>query len=163
MTAPLIVGWKESCALPELGIVDLPVKVDTGARTSALHVISAARITPSDGPPRIRFEADLTGTGTQTYEAAAAESRMVRSSNGEVEERLAIRTRLVLGGMNRAVDITLTNRNDMRFPMLVGRTSLRRGVLVNPLQSFLVSRRVEPGGPTEPEDADISEHEVGDD
>lgn len=163
VTAPLIVGWKESCALPDLGIADLPVKVDTGARTSALHVHSAIPFTTPEGQRRIRFEADLTGAGLRIYEAPAAEPRTVRSSNGEVEERLAIRTRLSLGTMLRTVDITLTNRNDMRFPMLVGRTSLRRGVLVDPLHSFLVSNRIEPGGPGEAEDADIAEHEVGDD
>lgn len=162
MTTPLIVGWKESISLPDLGIEGLPAKVDTGARTASLHVTNAKLIEDESGERIIRFQADLVGQGLKTYEAPAAETRTVRSSNGEAEERLTIRTRLQLGSMSRKVDITLSDRTEMRFPMLVGRTSMRRGVLVDPLNSFLVSARIEPSG-EEPEDADIADSEIGDD
>ena len=151
---PYIVGWKESVSLPDLGIETLPVKVDTGARTSALHVLSAEAFTDDKGESRVRFEADLTPAGRRTYEAPAAEVRIVRSSNGQIEERLAIRTILQMGAMRRRVEITLTNRDDMRFPMLVGRTALRRGVLIDPDRSFLVSERIEPAGALDADDAD---------
>ncbi len=163
VTARLIVGWKESCDLPDLGITGLPVKIDTGARTSALHVLSATPFEGPGGAQWIRFEADHAIDGGRILEAPAAEPRTVRSSNGESETRLAIRTMLHLGPMHRRIDITLTNRDDMRFPMLIGRTSLRRGVLVDALSSFLVSPRVELRGASDAEDADISNAEEKED
>ena len=125
-------SWRQTAALPEFGLSGLPAKLDTGARGTALHATAIAvlgdRVTFSldlpDGPPRTRLRC----------EASLADLRRVTSSNGAAEERPFIRTRLALGGLEpRMVEVSLTGRRLMRFPLLVGRAALQAwGVLVDP-------------------------------
>ena len=133
-----VLGWREWASLPELGISWIKAKVDTGARTSALHAFYTERF-DKDGQPWVRFGVHPIQDGTDTVlhcEAAIIDERVVTDSGGHRESRPVIKTTLQLGEYSREVEMTLTDRDSMLFRMLVGRTSIREGVLVSPGQSF---------------------------
>jgi ribosomal protein S6--L-glutamate ligase len=138
VAAPFILGWEEWIALPELGLPAIKVKVDTGARTSALH---AAFIEPlgSKRKPRVRFginpiprRADI----RIVCEAPVVDQRDVTSSNGTRERRYVISTPLRIADREWPIEITLTNRDTMVYRMLLGRQAIIEGVLVDPSASF---------------------------
>ncbi|MGB3738806.1 MAG: RimK/LysX family protein [Pontixanthobacter sp.] len=140
-----IVGWREVVALPELGIAGIPAKIDTGARTSSLHAVNID-LFDRDGEEVARFDLDFgtTGLGAKPFrhcEAVRVAHRTITSSNGSAEERLIVKTMLAMGGVEIRVEFSLADRSDMVFPMLIGRTALRKRFLVNPGRSFLVSNR----------------------
>lgn len=141
--APIVVGWREMVGLPELGVDAIKAKVDTGARTSAIHATRVRRET-KDGAEWVRFliHTEQRGHGA-TVEAFAPllETRLVRSSNGESQERPVILTELTLGDRRWPIEITLTARSQMGFRMLLGRTALKRHALVDPGRSFVASQR----------------------
>jgi hypothetical protein len=132
-----VLSWRQSAALPEFGVFAIPAKLDTGALGTALH---AAAITVQGDRVAFRLlaaghllEADL------RCEADLADVRRVTSSNGAGEERPFIRTRLVIGSLPpQAVEVSLTSRPTMRFPLLVGRAALQAcEALVDPRESQL--------------------------
>lgn len=139
-----MLGWREWVSLPDLGIAAIRAKVDTGARSSALHVdgmtvfqsrgISLVRFSlhPGDGQPEVMAEAPV------------VDRREVTDSGGHTTLRVFIRTRLVLAGANREIEINLTNRRNMLFPMLLGRTALSGAFVVDAQHSFMHG---EPGPP----------------
>ncbi len=134
------VGWCERVALPALGIARLEAKIDTGARTSALHVNA---MTPAgadaDGRPLLDIELPSGRRGrTVRARVAIVEFTSVRDSGGHEERRPVIETLLALGGAARPARITLTSRGDMQFPMLVGRTALGPEIRVVPTRRFLL-------------------------
>ena len=131
-----VVGWREWAGLPELGIARVKAKIDTGARTSALHANSIEHFT-AHGAPWVRFHVAGEGKGAPWHEAPVADRRSVRSSNGGTELRFVIRTELALAGRSWAADITLTNRERMELPMLIGREALAGRVLVDAQRSWL--------------------------
>ena len=136
---PSVAGWREWVTLPNLDIHAIKAKLDTGARTSALH---AWRIEPfeRDGSPWVRFDvhpAQRSNRYVIACEASVASQRTVRSSSGETEERYVIRTSVRLGGRKRIIEVTLTNRDEMGFRMLLGRSAMNRWLLVDPSKSFL--------------------------
>jgi hypothetical protein len=140
---PLTIGWREWVALPDLGIAAIKAKVDTGARTSALH---AYKIEPfrRAGALWIRFELhplQRSGTMTVACEARAIDERTVRNSGGGVEHRYVVRTLLKLGDRTWPIEIALANRDQMGFRMLLGRTALEDRVLVEPGRSYLLGPR----------------------
>lgn len=137
------VGWREWLALPELGIPAIKAKVDTGARSSALHV-AQLRVLSDRAGRRVRFKINPLRRRPELMldcEAAVVDERLVRDSGGHVERRLVILTPVRLGGRQWPIEITLTNRNDMLFPMLLGRTAMQGRLLVDPGQSFIQGRR----------------------
>ena len=135
----LILGWQEWVALPLLGLPAIKAKIDTGARTSALHAFD---IEPAnDG--RITFKvhpiprrADI----IVTCDAKLIDSREVTSSNGETERRVVIETDIEIGGRRWPIEVTLTNRALMRTRMLLGRQALGGHALVDPAASLLQPR-----------------------
>ncbi len=131
----LEVGWCERVQLPELGI-RLKAKIDTGARTSALHVTS---MRPLDGDGE-RLEIEIpTGRGkTARARVEVMEWTLVRDSGGHAERRPVVETLLKLGALERRVRVSLTDRGDMVFPMLVGRTALTADVHVHPSRRWLL-------------------------
>lgn len=139
-----IIGWREWVAFPELGIPGIKAKIDSGARTSALHTFQLETFS-EDGCRRVRFaihplqrrrDAELFCT------ADVVDERIVRDSGGHAEKRLVIRSSVHLGDRQWPIEITLTNREDMLFRLLLGRSALAAGgMLVDPGRSYL-------GGPS---------------
>lgn len=132
------VGWEEWVKLPALGLPALKVKVDTGARTSALHAFDIEPFGPA-ARPRVRFNIHpIPGQDTPTITCSAdvIDRREVTSSNGETELRYVISTTLQMGERAWPVEITLTDRKTMAYRMLLGRQALGDEVLVSPGDSF---------------------------
>ncbi len=143
-TRPLpVVGWREWLQLPELGIECIKAKIDTGARTSALHAFELERI-EIEGRPWVRFLAhplqrDIETTVEVTVPLIG--ERRVKPSTGQASLRPVISTRVVLGKRSWPIDITLVNRDVMGFRMLLGRRAIRRRLLVDPARGFLAGDR----------------------
>ena len=137
------VGWREWLALPDLGLPLIKAKIDTGARTSALHVERSEEF-ERDGLRWVRF-ALLPGSRLRQpklFEAPVVDARPVTDSGGNRATRLFIRTRLVIGENSWPIEMNLTNRGSMLFPMLLGRTAMSGRLCVNPGQSFVLGRPV---------------------
>ncbi len=137
----IIVGWREWVGLPDIGDFRVKAKIDTGARTSAIH---AWKIKPfeKDGEAWVRFELHPNQDDNTTRipcEMPVLESRNIRSSNGQVQTRYVVATRLSIGPYAWPIELTLTRRDEMGFRMLIGRTALRPAALVDPTRSFLCS------------------------
>lgn len=144
--APIAIGWREYVDLPDLGLEHIPAKIDTGARTSALHVDSLKPYDTDDGAQMVRLSFRIRHNPGETPENVQVEMpvagiRNVMSSNGTYEKRWVIRTHLALGGISRAVNFTLTNRGSMRYPVLVGRSAMRSRYEIHPGKSFIHGTR----------------------
>ncbi|MES2858172.1 MAG: RimK/LysX family protein [Pseudomonadota bacterium] len=135
------VGWREWVALPAWGMPRVRAKLDTGARSSSLHVERQWRFVDA-GAPWVGFAVLPRMRGT-VVEAAApiADERMVTDSGGHRTLRVFVRTRLLLAGIEHEIDINLADRCGMRFPMLLGRTALASAFTVDPAASFLHGRK----------------------
>ncbi len=136
------VGWREWAALPELDVPAIKVKIDTGARTSALHALNIERATVN-GRDMVRFHVQPLQRNRIVVirtEAPLVDIRSVSDSGGHTENRYVISSVLQLGPINHKINITLTERNSMLFRMLIGRTALVNNVLVDPAASFLCGR-----------------------
>lgn len=138
VTPRVAIGWREWIALPALGIPALHVKVDTGARSSSLHV-DRHWVFVDGGTPWVGFCMSLGEPGTDAIEAHAPilDRRCVTDSGGHRTERIFIRTPMRLAEVAREIDINLADRRGMRFPMLLGRTALRRAFVVHPGRSYM--------------------------
>ncbi|HVY37970.1 MAG TPA: RimK/LysX family protein, partial [Polyangia bacterium] len=140
------VGWVELVALPGLGVERLKAKIDTGARTSALHV-TRMRIVDTTGGPNRRPILEITipgggrGRRPTVVRVTVRAYAMVRDTSGRIERRPVIETALKLGTLHRRITVTLTNRGDMLYPMLVGRTALGAALAVDPSRRYLLGRR----------------------
>ncbi len=142
-TAQFVLGFQEWVGLPDLGLPSLKAKVDTGARTSALHAhliepclengVACVRFKVQPVPRRPAIEIDCV--------APIVGRRAVTSSNGESELRFVISTLIEVGALRWPIEVTLTNRGAMNFRMLLGRQALQPGMLVDPKASFHQPRR----------------------
>ena len=135
---PILLGWREWVALPDLGVQRIKAKLDTGARTSSLHAFHMHRYT-SDGQDMVRFEVhpvQRSRAATVEVEAPVLEERTVRNSGGGQEVRPVIETTLQVAGRRWPIELTLTRRDEMGFRMLLGRQALRGRVTIDPAASF---------------------------
>ena len=139
----LVIGWREMVALPNLGISQIKAKIDTGARSSALHAFHLEKF-QRDDQEMIRFQVhpyQRDSKHTVTAEAELLEYREVRNSGGKVQLRPVILTNVELDDVQWQIELTLTNRDVMGFRMLLGRQAVRKRFLVNPGKSFLQSNQ----------------------
>ena len=137
------VGWREWVGLPELGIDHIKAKVDTGARTSALHAVRV-RTAQVDGIDVVHFDVHPLQKSTRPLVACQlplVDERYVRSSDGTRELRPVVRSAVELGGLTWPIELTLTNRALMGFRLLLGRRALRKRFVVDPGRSWLRSER----------------------
>jgi len=139
---PNVVGWREWAVLPELDIRAIKVKIDTGARTSALHALDIER-ERSNGQDLVNFTVQPLQRNSAVLiraQAPLVDIRAVSDSGGHTENRFVISSRIIIGKMEKEIDITLTTRHSMLFRMLIGRTALAGDVMVDPAASYLCGR-----------------------
>lgn len=135
-----VIGWREWVGLPDLGVAHIKAKVDTGAKTSALHAFYVQPF-EREGMPWVRFGVHpLQANTTQVVECEAPvkDVRRVTDSGGHAEMRPVIETTLVVQGETRLIELTLTDRENMMFRMLLGRSALKRRFVVDSGKSFLL-------------------------
>lgn len=137
------IGWREWIGFPHLNIPQLKAKVDTGARTSALHAFKLNYFTENN-IPMVRFyihPRQRKSTPVIQCTAPLKEMRWVSDSGGHREERPVIETLIKIGDLEWPIEITLTSRDDMRFRMLLGRTAMKtKHLTINPSASYLLGK-----------------------
>jgi hypothetical protein len=142
MKNKIIIGRLEAIDLLELGIEDLEVRVDTGAKTSSLHVDNITKLIV-DGIHNVTFDIHPDSHNVDrivTCTAPLSDIRKIKSSNGTSEQRYVIETTIKLGAESWKIEITLTDRSDMSYLMLLGREALGKRFLVDPSKVFLGSK-----------------------
>ncbi len=142
MLEKVIVGSEEWCSFPSLGIPTMKARVDSGAKTSALHAVNIVPF-EKDGEKWLKFDVNPLQNNGKTIkhcEAKMVDKRIVKSSSGSRESRYVIQTVLDLGGNQWEVEVTLTNRDSMGYRMLLGREAMSGRVLVDPEQHFLLGQ-----------------------
>lgn len=139
---PLEIGWREWARLPDLCDEPILAKIDTGAKTSAIHAYRIREMTKG-GRPFVEFRLHPVRKQRRPEIVCSApirDRRIVRSSNGAAQARIVILTRLRLGGRVRTVELTLANRDDMGFRLLIGRDALGKNVVIHPARSYMLGR-----------------------
>ncbi len=133
-----LIGWREWLALPDLAIPAIKAKIDTGARTSALHV-DTLDVEERGGRTWLHFSVTATGgkhAPRIECTAPAIARRAVTDSGGHATLRWFIRTRIELGGASFDAELNLTNRRNMLFPMLLGRSAIGHRFVIDPASSY---------------------------
>ena len=133
---PRLIGWREWAALPELGINQIKLKADTGARTSALHAIAIRSIKRND-EEWVEFELAENAAPRQ---ARVVDHRTIRDSGGHEETRVTVATLIAMGNDAWTIELTLTDREAMGFPMLLGRTAMQDRYYVDSSASYLLGK-----------------------
>ncbi|WP_291325969.1 ATP-dependent zinc protease [Desulfovibrio sp. UCD-KL4C] len=137
-----IIGWREWTCFPELGIPAIKAKVDTGAKTSCLHSFEQ-EFFERDGKRWIRFGIHP-AQGRKDIElfceAPVVDTRRVTNSGGGVEKRTVIMTPVKMGKLTWNIEVTLTNRDTMKFRMLLGRTAMAQKLIVDPNRSYVLGK-----------------------
>lgn len=138
----MVIGWHECIDLPELNLRQFAVKIDTGAKTTALHAENIETFRRND-IKWVRFTApSIAGVVGQTCEFPVYTKRDITNTSGTPETRVVIRTPMVLANRRWQIDISLTDRGNMRFPLILGRRALRgHNIAVHPGKSYLVSAK----------------------
>ena len=138
----VVIGWREFVSIPELGIDTIKVKVDTGARTSALHVTNLHIKKTKKGQyaeftvhPKQRSSLPKVANRKRIYSF-----KDIKSSNGHISSRPVIMIKVLIGNIAKEIELTLVDRDLMGFRMLLGRTALKGSFIVDPSKSFLVSK-----------------------
>jgi hypothetical protein len=133
------VGWRESVSLPLFKLLDLKAKIDTGAKTSALHADNIEYITEK-GKKFVRFSIEKEDGGKKTIKSLFLEEREIKSSTGQKTIRPVVKTKIRMGKSEFEIEITLINRDLMGFKMLIGREALNGRFMINPARSYLLKK-----------------------
>lgn len=137
-----VAGWREWVRLPGVGVPWVKAKLDTGARSSAIHAFDVTEL-ERDGQPWVRYSVHPFQHGaaaTVEVESPVLDRREVRSSSGHSDTRLVVPMQVEIVGRLLTVEMTLSSRDEMGFRMLVGREALRQGFVVDPGHSYLGPR-----------------------
>lgn len=138
----MVVGWREWVSLPGFGIARIKAKLDTGARTSALHALRMERYIERGAPqvrlhvqPRQRDEGRVL-----VVETAIIDERTVSDSSGHRERRIVIASELCMGSLRWPIELTITNRDSLRFRMLLGRSAMHGHLIIDPHRSYVLGK-----------------------
>lgn len=137
-----VIGWREYVKLPDLGVSRIKVKVDSGARSSSLHAFAIEEFV-KDGIAWVRFNICPDQHSSKKVipaEAKVLDVRMVKNSGGKKTKRFVIETTLRLLDLDFPIELTLANRDEMGFRMLLGRQAMRRRFLMDPGGSYYGGR-----------------------
>ena len=137
----LVIGVTEFVDIPDWRVLRLRAKIDTGARTSALHVENIHEL----GAGRVRFDVRLSRSESDrrvTVEARVSRRGHVRPSNGELEARIFVAVRVRIGPVEREIELSLVDRGRMIFRMLIGRSALAHAFLVDPSRSYVLHQPI---------------------
>ena len=137
-----VAGWREWVALPDIGVTWIKAKLDTGARTSAIHAFDLTEL-ERDGAAWVRFSVHPWQGSDEDpvcVELPVVDRREVRSSSGHSEERLVVSMDVTLMGIVTPAEVTLSRRDEMGFRMLIGREALAKGFAVDPSRSYVGGR-----------------------
>lgn len=139
---PIEIGWREWAELPDLGVASIKAKIDTGAKTSAIHAFKIKEITRG-GKPFAQFvihPIQRKSAPTIKCVAPVVDKRRIKSSNGMSQLRIVIATTLKMGDNSWPIEISLANRDEMGFRFLIGRDALRRRAVIHPGKSFMLGK-----------------------
>ena len=131
-----VVGWKEQVALPDLKIKSVIAKIDTGANVATIDAADIKFVTIKD-VKYVKFTVKKRNNTVRNTSAPLAGFKRIRSSNGDVEKRPYIKTDILMDGITKNIELTLTDRGPMDYTMLIGRKALGRRWIVNPSISFM--------------------------
>lgn len=133
-----IIGWREWVSLPDLGLTAIKGKIDTGAKTSSLHAFDIV-LEPKGSNTYVRFKVHPLQDELSvvvTCRALLVDQRAVTDSGGHKEDRYVIKTTMILSGVKRRIELTLTNRESMKYRMLIGRSAMKH-FYIDATQSYL--------------------------
>ncbi len=136
------VGWRESVSLPAFKLLDLKAKIDTGAKTSALHAENIEYVTVN-GRKYVRFLFESEDGKKKYIKSRFLEEREIKSSTGQKTIRPVVKTKIRMGSSEFEIEITLINRDLMGFKMLIGREALNGRFIINPARSNLLKNKLE--------------------
>ena len=131
-----VVGWKEHAALPDLKVKDVIAKMDTGANLASIDA-SEIKYSTKAGVKHVNFKVMKRNNTVRKTSAPLAGFKRIKSSNGDVERRPYIKTDILMDGITKNIELTLTDRGPMDYTMLIGRKALGRRWIVNPSISFM--------------------------
>ena len=140
-SANSLIGWREHIGLPDLSIASIRAKIDTGARTSAVHATDR-KVINCNGEKWVEFHVPVRGEPrSKRCAARIVDERKIKNTSGVPETRYIIETTLVLGARRWRIELSLANREEMGFELILGRTAIRnRKLLVDPGRSFLAGQ-----------------------
>ena len=126
-----VVGWKENAALPDLNVKNVIAKIDTGANLASIDAADI-KIVSRDKVKYVKFKVMKRNNTVRKTSAPLEGYKRIKSSNGDVERRPYIKTTLLMDGITKKIELTLTDRGPMEYTMLIGRKALGRRWVVNP-------------------------------
>ena len=133
-----VLGWKENAALPDLNVKNVIAKIDTGANLASIDA-SDIKIVTRDKIKYVKFKVMKRNNTVRKTSAPLEGYKRIKSSNGDVEKRPYIKTTLLMDGISKKIELTLTDRGPMDYTMLIGRKALGKRWDVNPSISFLTN------------------------
>lgn len=133
----VLIGWREFVDLTTMKLNGIKAKIDTGAKTSALHAEDIEYFT-KDGKKYVKFVFRNENGKKRTIKSKFIEERSVKSSTGQTTIRPVVKTKIKMGSKEFEIELTLINRDLMGFKMLIGRDALNNHFLINPSKSYLL-------------------------